>query len=338
MDKLNRVLILVGLLVICFSSYSEDTTVQKQDTAKIEPGLPIECTQVIDIGGTIARLVVDSKGNIYVNGVYGACNMTIFNPMGEEEGSFGLQDLRSPPPYEYNLSPVTGVDIDLDDNIYLCNGGHMTIEKFTDAGDFLKKIVLPKSPKEEWYGIRGLAVDEDGTIYTSPYFKFVYIFDKDGKFLKKWTKSGNENDQYCRLYAVAVDRYKKSKLKRIYLGDHYGCRVYVFSKDSKINKDGRKPLFSFGNRGSGCGEMLSISDLEVDSEGYIYVLDRNLGYCSVFNTEGKFMFRFGREEGGKKFLYFPVGMFIDQNDKIYISNSDKGCILVYEWKQERKKF
>lgn len=334
MNKLGKVLVSAGLLVLCSSVRSQDATVQKQDTSKVEIDIPVECTQVINAGCEIAYLVVDSKGNIYVNGghkIFDLNNIRIYNPMGEYEGNFRLQGGQCPPPWEKSRSTITGIDIDLDDNIYLCNGGHITVEKFTTAGDFLEKIVLPPSPKEEWYGIRNIVVDEEGMIYVLAYFKFVYIFDKEGKLLRKWAKSEKVENQYGRLFAVAIDRYKKSKLKRIYLGDTYGCRVYVFSKREK------RLLFSFGNRGSGLGEMLSIYDIDVDSEGYIYVIDRNMGYCSVFNTEGKFMFRFGHEEGGARFLYFPVGIFIDQNDKIYISNSEKGYILVYEWKQDRKR-
>lgn len=348
MNKLNRVLILAGLMVFCSYAHSQDTTVQKQgttetkqdttaqkqDTAKAETGVPVECIQVINVKCTIGGLVVDSKGNIYVNGghqVFDLNNIRIYNPMGEYEGNFRLQDGRCPPPYERMLSTITGIDIDIEDNIYLSNAGNYTIEKFTTAGDFLKKIVLPKSPRKEWFGMSGMAVDEEGTIYTTAYYKFVYIFNKEGELLRKWAKSSDEKNQFARLCDVAVDKYKKSKLKRIYLSDGLGNRIYVFSKKEK------RLLFSFGNRGSGPGEMLYISDLEVDSEGYIYVLDQSLGYCSVFNTEGRFVFRFGREEGGEKFLYFPNGIFIDQNDKIYISNSGKGYILVYEWKRDRKK-
>ncbi|MFH1287863.1 MAG: NHL repeat-containing protein [bacterium] len=331
MNRLNKILILAGLIIFCSSAHSQDTTAQKQDTAKIESGIPVECTQVINIGYEIAVLAVDSKGNFYVNG--GNLNaIKIYNPMGEYEGNFSLQDGQCPPPWEKMQSTITGIDIDLDDNIYLCNAGHNTIEKFTTAGDFLEKIILPKSPKGEWYGIRGVVVDEEGTIYMSAYFKFVYIFNKEGKLLRKWAKSGNEDNQYACLSAVAIDRYKKSRLKRIYLGDNYGNRVYVYSKKEK------RLLFSFGNRATGPGGLFDIIDMDVDSEGYIYVLDRYLGYCSVFNTEGKFVFRFGHEEGGERFLYFPMGIFIDQNDKIYISNSGKGCILVYEWKRDRKRF
>ncbi|MEW6088097.1 MAG: 6-bladed beta-propeller [bacterium] len=336
MAELNRILVLAGVIIFSSLAYSQetttvlDTTIRKLDTAKAEPSLPVKCTQVINIGYRIGGLAVDSKGNYYVNGGRGINAVTIFNPMGEKTGDFILQDAQIPPPSE-NQSSIRGIDIDLNENIYLCNAGYKTVEKFTKIGDFLKKISLPVSPKPEWnYALGGVVVDEEGTIYVAAYTKIIYIFDKEGNFLRQWVKSDKEKDQYGYVRALAIDRYKTSKLKRIYVGDDYTNRVYVFTKKE------RKLLFSLGSRGSSPGEMLDITDLDVDSDGNIFVLDRGMGYCSVFNNEGKFLFRFGQgDKSGEKNLAFPLGIFIDQKNKIHISNTEKGNILVWEWRKDK---
>jgi DNA-binding beta-propeller fold protein YncE len=337
MGKLNKILFLASIVVLCSYAYSQETTLQdtagqkldttKQDAAKTEEeSLPVKCVEVINIGHYVGAIAVDSKKNIYL-ATLGGCS--VYNSIGEKAFDISMQDRQCPTPWEKDVSPVSGIDIDSKDNIYLCNNAHYSVEKITVAGDFVKKIILPKSPKREWSGVWSVVVDEDGTIYVPAHNRFVYIFDKDSNILRRWAKSGDEKDQFANANAIAIDRYEKSKQKRIYVGDNYAYQVTAFSKKEK------KKLFSFGSRGSNPGEMLEINGIDVDSEGRIYVLDGYSGYCSVFSADGKFLFRFGQSGPKEKRFYFSTGIFIDKNDKIYIANGKRNNVLVWEYKKNK---
>ncbi len=274
-------LLVFNLFIFYFTVYSQDTSFQDtsaQDTSSQiekskEPTLdklpvPVKCIQVININHDVHTLAVDSKGSIYHAIGY---KVEVYNPVGEKESEFPLNNMYCVMAGRKESTVISAIDIDDKDNIYLCDAGNMTLEIFTKPGEFSKKIVLPITPKKGWYGIWDVVADDK--IYVPAHFKFVYIFDKDGNLLRKWAKSESETNSYNCVTGIAIGRFKNHRDKRIYVADGYASRVYVYNKDDK------KLLFSFGNKGTGLGEMIDIEGIDIDSDGRIYVLDRGMGYC-----------------------------------------------------------
>lgn len=321
MCKLNKVLLLIMLINFCSSAYSQETAVQKQDTAKIMPDLPMKCINLIKVVGVLGSIGVDSKGNIYAEV---GNDINVYNSNGEKEFTFELQDKYVQSAWGKEKGPITGIDLDSNDNIFLGNGPHSAVEIFGVDGSFIKKIDIPKSSKKEWYGIDDIAIDNEGTIFVAANFKFIYNFNRDGNFMVKWGKSNSEEEGFSHIFQIATNRYKDSKQKRIYLGDDPAARVHVYDKNKRL-------LFSFGNRGSGDGQIMGIAGIEVDSEGRIYVLDDVLSHCSVFSTEGKFLFRFGQQKDRERSFLTPTGIFIDNKDNVYIANSGRNNILIWKY-------
>jgi len=60
---------------------------------------------------------------------------------------------------------------------------------------------------------------------------------------------------------------------------------YVFNKDGKFVR-------KFGKVGQGPGEYMSISALEIDNEGYIYILDTDNMRFTYFTSLGKYIYSF----------------------------------------------
>lgn len=57
----------------------------------------------------------------------------------------------------------------------------------------------------------------------------------------------------------------------------------------------------------------------MDSEGHVYVLDAAFNNFQIFDPEGKpLMFVGGMGDGPGEFL-LPTGIFIDQHDRIYVT-------------------
>jgi sugar lactone lactonase YvrE len=100
------------------------------------------------------------------------------------------------------------------------------------------------------------------------------------------------------------------------LGDGYwNSRIIEYDADGKY-------LREFGELGSGPGQFDLIHGLAVDRERRIYVADRSNDRIQVFTWEGEFI-----EEWPN--VTDPVGIFIDDNDAVWVISAALNRILKY---------
>src|SRR6266571_4104275 len=97
----------------------------------------------------------------------------------------------------------------------------------------------------------------------------------------------------------------------IFVADGHGgetnARIVKLTKDGKFIK-------GWGKKGPGPGEFDTPHGLAMDSAGRLFVADRGNSRIQIFDQNGKFLQewrQFGR----------PSGIFIDQKDMIYVSDS-----------------
>ena len=98
----------------------------------------------------------------------------------------------------------------------------------------------------------------------------------------------------------------------IFVADGHGRggnnRIVKFSSDGTFIK-------AWGQTGSAPGEFQDPHALAMDSEGRLFVGDRNNRRVQIFDQDGNFIahwYQFGR----------PSGVFIDANDIIYVADSE----------------
>ena len=136
----------------------------------------------------------------------------------------------------------------------------------------------------------------------------VFKFSPEGKVLM--TLGGiNANDRFNQPTDVVV-----SKNGDIFIADgHRGSphnRIVKFSKDGRFIK-------TWGHKGSGPGELSEPHTIALDSQGRLFVGDRENNRIQIFDQEGKFLTewkQFGR----------PSGIFITKEDTIYVADSESG--------------
>ena len=85
----------------------------------------------------------------------------------------------------------------------------------------------------------------------------------------------------------------------------------------------------FGKTGQNPGEFLYPNVAVVDSQNRVYVCDGNNGRISVWDTEGKFLFEFGRGSGDSA-LSLPRGAFMDERDRLHVVDSVGQDVKVYD--------
>lgn len=94
----------------------------------------------------------------------------------------------------------------------------------------------------------------------------------------------------------------------LYVSDGYGNdRVVVFDRNGTF-------LRSWGKLGSGPGEFSQPHSIAVDSQGRVYVADRNNARIQVFDSEGRFLDEW-------KNLITPWYLVITPDDAIYVCGS-----------------
>src|SRR5206468_10176362 len=87
-------------------------------------------------------------------------------------------------------------------------------------------------------------------------------------------------------------------------------RVVKFDRNWKFIKE-------WGKKGSGPGELSEPHTIAMDSRGRLFVGDRENNRIQIFDQDGKFLdqwHQFGR----------PSGIFITNDDTIYVTDSESG--------------
>ncbi len=141
----------------------------------------------------------------------------------------------------------------------------------------------------------------------------VIKFSPDGKVLMTLGKPGQAGDAPG-MFDTPSDVIIATN-GDILVADGHGVMQGHQTNDRivKLAKDGTF-IMAFGKHGSGPGEFDVPHSLALDSSGRLYVGDRSNNRVQIFDQSGKFIAewkQFGR----------PSSVFIDQNDTIYVADS-----------------
>jgi DNA-binding beta-propeller fold protein YncE len=195
---------------------------------------------------------------------------------------------------------------------FACDGSTLApILKFDSAGTLVKSfgagmLLFP----------HGLHVDHDGNVWVTDLLdkdgkgQQVLKFSPDGKLLLTLGKAGlagNGPDEFNAPSAVLV-----APDGDIFVADGHGgntnARIVKFTKDGKLIK-------TWGKKGTGPGEFDTPHALAMDSRGRLFVGDRNNNRIQIFDQDGNFIDQWTQ-------FSRPSGLYIDQNDVLYVADSE----------------
>ena len=185
--------------------------------------------------------------------------------------------------------------------------------EFTPSGKFLKSF-----GKGLFVSPHKITVDHDGNLWVADnglkggQGQQVFKFDQNGKILMTLGKAGVSGpglDTFDQPTEVAV-----APNGDIFVADGHGEQPTANARIMKFDSHG-KFLKTWGKKGSAIGEFDCPHTLAFDSQGRLFVGDRQNNRIQIFDQEGHFIAewkQFGR----------PSGISIDKNDVIYVADSE----------------
>jgi NHL repeat-containing protein len=222
---------------------------------------------------------------------------------------------------------TAGIAVGLDGNIWAidrcgvsgsggttCAGSTLDpILKFTPSGRFLSSFGrgLFVSPHK-------ITVDRDGNLWvadsgvTQGRGQQVFKFSPDGKLLLTLGKAGvtgHGTDTFDQPTEVAV-----AANGDIFVADGHGMEPLDNARIVKFDKHGHF-IKAWGRKGTAAGEFAMPHTLAFDSQGRLFVGDRQNNRIQIFDQDGHFIAewkQFGR----------PSGIFIDKHDVLYVADSE----------------
>jgi DNA-binding beta-propeller fold protein YncE len=147
----------------------------------------------------------------------------------------------------------------------------------------------------------------------------VFEFSPEGKVLLQLGKpgvAGETEDTFNRPSGVVV-----SPLGEIFVSDGHGgdsnARIVKFSKDGKFLK-------AWGSKGNGPGQFGGLHAISLDSQGRVFVADRENNRIEVFDGGGTFLAEWTQ-------FSKPSGIYIDRNDTIYVGDDTSTARTRPDW-------
>lgn len=181
-----------------------------------------------------------------------------------------------------------------------------------------------------------VAVDSDNNVYIAEvgnnidpktarltgYISRIQKFDTNGKFLKSWGAYGEGTGHFAHVGGITVDQMGY---------------VYITAKARVLKFDSNGNFVTeWGKKGKGEGEFGGeFGDvprgLDVDNNGYVYVVDRKNSRVQKFDNNGKFIALFGTEGRSDGQFLEPFDVAVDsRNHYIYVSDFMSGKIQKFD--------
>ena len=101
-----------------------------------------------------------------------------------------------------------------------------------------------------------------------------------------------------------------------------GCRVSVLGKDGKC-------IFSFGSRGSDCGQFLDPRGVTITVNNDILVADHANNRIQMFTSEGEFVTAVGDPRDRPLRFHQPIGIAVHRSGKVFVTEDGGHCVNIF---------
>ncbi len=238
----------------------------------------------------------------------------------------------------------TSIALDRDENLYVTDEWLNRVAIFSKDGDWLGSWGVVGDGDGQFNQPSGIHFDaDDNLVLVDTGNHRVQKYTKDGQYIAAFGSFGAEDGQLNLPWGIDIDA-----AGNIFIADWRNDRIQKFDCQGGF-------LMKIGSRGVGEGEFKRPTDVAVDREGIIYVADWDNDRVQVFDRNGRFITRItgdatlskwgetkldanpdmrlqreiaqGLER--EKFLRGPIGVEVDNQDRVFIVDSQRNRIQIY---------
>lgn len=251
------------------------------------------------------ELAIDLQGNFYI--IDGGNHrvqkfdkdgnfLLMWGRNGAGDGEFFF---RSPPAHYGSIT------VDKDGYVYVTDH-HNRVQKFDSDGTFLMKFGTTGSSDGEFYNLYGVAVDDQGNIYTTDLTKYeIQKFNNEGEFLQKWEVPSCQPGGIPSPTNLVVDRQGE-----LYVTNQGGNCIQKFDTLGNL-------LQQWGETGNGDSQFYQALSIALDGHENVYVSDNKNARIQKFDSNGKFLATYGPFE-------YPAGIAVDHEGYLYVVEVNLG--------------
>lgn len=214
-----------------------------------------------------------------------------------------------------------GITTDSQGNVYVADSGNRRVQIFTSSGQFKSLFSVKSQPGENPADPVDLALDEGR--------KRIYVVDNDRhrilvysltdyKLLEGWSSEGEGMQKLRHPFFTAL-----AKDTSLLVVDVLNTRVQVWTPQGEA-------VSSIGTYGVDLGQLYRPKGVCVDKDNNIFVSDSYVGAIQTFNRYGHFKTVVGDETGEVMIWKTPVGITIDDKQRLYVVEMLPNRVGVYQ--------
>lgn len=213
-----------------------------------------------------------------------------------------------------------GIAGDSQGNVYVSDLYNGCISIFDSKGKFIKYFAETSPSEKTIEGPASIRI-KNNKVYVADIQKSqILVFDMDGKKLLEVGQPGFQQGQLRAPNAVFVDTDEN-----IYVTDTGNQRIQEFTKEGKFIR-----IINGSDTAEGASLFVNPRGIAIDSQGTLYVVSNLTHVVYGFDKDGKKIFSFGGIGQSETQFTLPNGLFIDENDMIYITDSSNQRVAVYK--------
>jgi len=210
-----------------------------------------------------------------------------------------------------------GIAGDKNDNVYVADLYNGKISIFDSKGKFLRYF----NDKKKVLGApAGLRIYNDKLYVTDVQESKLFVFNLKGDKLMQISTGVNKKDLFKAPNAVAIDK----KNNDIFVCDSGNQRVLEFDKNGKYVR-----TINGSKDGQGGSVFVNPRGIGVDSRGILYVVNNLSHMVYGFDEKGAQAFTFGSMGDQNEQFYLPNGLFVDDNDHVYVTDTANARVALY---------
>ena len=276
-------------------------------------------TSVVFGGFGIAGIALDGKGDLYLTEMDEALiyEYTISGKLVRQWGGYGSDPGQLTFPEKLALDPQG--------NVYVTEFGSPSYDGSQGENDRIQKFSPTGTPLAHWgsrgsgpgqfNGPVGIAVDSQGNIFVAEAANHrIQKLSSSGEPLIQWHTIGTGIGERTETgFDLALDACGNIYVSEPHPSGPGNERIEVFSAAGK-------PLFHWGESGSGPGQFNKPFCLTLDRHGNVFVVDSGNNRIQEFSPTGQFEAQW---KGPPKGFVATSKPAVDDNGNIYVSDGNQ---------------